>query len=119
MRAGPPPRQPAPVREIVPAHEVAGPRGPARTAQPGAVWLAKLTGSPVVPFHMEASSSWSLKSWDRTQIPKPFATVAIAIGVGGPAEQAASGDESGTTQAAATPTETPAPKTRKPKPDNP
>ena len=23
---------------------------------------------------------WTLNSWDRTQIPKPFATVAIAIG---------------------------------------
>ena len=59
---------------------VDGPRGPARKAQPGAVWLAKLTGSPVVPFHMEASSYWSLKSWDRTQIPKPFSTVALAVG---------------------------------------
>ena len=57
-----------------------GPRGPARKAQPGAVWLAKLTGNPVVPFHMEASSYWSLRSWDRTQIPKPFSTVALAVG---------------------------------------
>ena len=59
---------------------VDGPRGPARKAQPGAVWLAKLTGNPVVPFHMEASSYWSLKSWDRTQIPQPFSTVALAVG---------------------------------------
>ena len=59
---------------------VDGPRGPARKAQPGAVWLAKLTGNPVVPFHMEASKSWSLKSWDRTQIPSPFSTVAVAVG---------------------------------------
>ncbi len=59
---------------------VDGPRGPARTAQPGAVWLAKLTGNPVVPFHMEASSYWSLKSWDRTQVPKPFSTVALTVG---------------------------------------
>lgn len=59
---------------------VDGPRGPARKAQPGAVWLAKLTGSPVVPFHMEASRYWSLNSWDRTQIPKPFSTVALAVG---------------------------------------
>ncbi len=59
---------------------VDGPRGPARKAQPGAVWLAKLTGNPVVPFHTEASSYWSLKSWDRTQIPRPFATVALAVG---------------------------------------
>lgn len=59
---------------------VDGPRGPARSVQPGVVWLAKLTGNPVVPFHMEASSYWSLKSWDRTQIPRPFATVALAVG---------------------------------------
>ena len=57
-----------------------GPRGPARKVQPGVVWLAKLTGNPVVPFHMEASSYWSLGSWDRTQIPKPFSTVALAVG---------------------------------------
>ena len=57
-----------------------GPRGPARVAQPGAVWLAKITGNPVVPFHIESSRHWTLNSWDRTQIPKPFATTAIAIG---------------------------------------
>lgn len=49
-------------------------------AQPGAVWLAKATGHPVVPFHAESSASWTLGSWDRTQVPKPGATVAMAIG---------------------------------------
>ena len=29
-----------------------GPRGPARIAQAGAVWLAKATGNPVLPFHL-------------------------------------------------------------------
>ena len=57
-----------------------GPRGPARVAQPGAIWLARTTGHPVMPFHLEASSYWSLRSWDRTQIPKPFSTVALVIG---------------------------------------
>lgn len=56
-----------------------GPRGPAEVAQPGAVWLAKATGNPLLPFHAEAASSWTLRSWDRTQIPKPFTTVAMAI----------------------------------------
>ena len=59
---------------------VDGPRGPARVAQPGAVWLAKATGNPVLPFHLEADRHWTLNSWDRTQIPKPFSTVAIVIG---------------------------------------
>ena len=62
------------------AFTIDGPRGPARIAQPGAVWLAKATGNPVVPFHMEASRAWTLGSWDRTQIPRPFATIAVAIG---------------------------------------
>ena len=57
-----------------------GPRGPAEVAQPGAVWLAKATGHPVLPFHLEADRHWTLKSWDRTQIPKPGATVAISMG---------------------------------------
>jgi lysophospholipid acyltransferase (LPLAT)-like uncharacterized protein len=59
---------------------VDGPRGPAEVAQPGAVWLAKATGHPVLPFHLEADRHWTLKSWDRTQIPKPYATVAISMG---------------------------------------
>lgn len=59
---------------------VDGPRGPARVAQSGAVWLAKATGNPVLPFHLEADRHWTLNNWDRTQIPKPFATVALAVG---------------------------------------
>ena len=62
------------------AFTVDGPRGPARVAQAGAVWLAKVTGNPVVPFHMEANRYWEVSSWDRTQIPKPYATVSLAIG---------------------------------------
>jgi lysophospholipid acyltransferase (LPLAT)-like uncharacterized protein len=57
-----------------------GPTGPARVAQAGAVWLAQETGNPLVPFHVEASAAWHVRSWDRTQIPKPFSTVAIAVG---------------------------------------
>jgi lysophospholipid acyltransferase (LPLAT)-like uncharacterized protein len=57
-----------------------GPRGPARVAQPGAVWLAMATGNPLLPFHLEASSAWTARSWDRTQVPKPFSTVGLAVG---------------------------------------
>jgi lysophospholipid acyltransferase (LPLAT)-like uncharacterized protein len=57
-----------------------GPRGPAKVAQPGAVWLAGASGCPLLPFHIEASRFWSASSWDSTQIPKPFSTVAVAIG---------------------------------------
>ncbi len=57
-----------------------GPRGPARIAQPGALWLAGATGSPILPFHAEANRYWTTRSWDSTQVPKPFSTVALVIG---------------------------------------
>ena len=62
------------------AFTIDGPRGPARVAQPGAVFLAKITGNPIVPFHIEAARAWTIRSWDRTQIPKPGSLVAIAVG---------------------------------------
>lgn len=62
------------------AFTVDGPRGPARVVQPGVVFLAGATGQPVLPYHIESSRYWTVKSWDRTQIPKPFSTVALAIG---------------------------------------
>ena len=70
---------------------VDGPRGPSRVAQPGAVWLAKATGNPVLPFHLETDRYWTLKSWDRTQIPKPCSTVSIAMGA--PIDVPAEADE--------------------------
>ena len=62
------------------AFTVDGPRGPACVAQPGAAWLASATGNPIVPFHIEADSFWTVKSWDRHQVPKPGSTLAVAIG---------------------------------------
>jgi lysophospholipid acyltransferase (LPLAT)-like uncharacterized protein len=62
------------------AFTVDGPRGPARVAQAGAIWLAGATGSPILPFHIEAARHWTVRSWDRHQVPKPGSDVAIAIG---------------------------------------
>ena len=70
-----------------------GPRGPAKVAQPGAVFLAKITGNPIVPFHIESARHWTARSWDRTQVPKPFSDVAIAIGE--PFEVTADVDDAG------------------------
>lgn len=57
-----------------------GPRGPAQVAQPGAVFLAGATEHPILPFHVEAASAWTLSSWDRTQIPRAFTRLSVAIG---------------------------------------
>ena len=62
------------------AFTIDGPRGPARVAQSGAAFLAGATGHPVIPFHIEANRSWTTSSWDRAQIPKPFARLHVAIG---------------------------------------
>ena len=62
------------------AFTVDGPRGPARVAQAGAVFLAGATGHPILPFHIEADRFWTMKSWDRTQVPKPRSRVSVAIG---------------------------------------
>jgi lysophospholipid acyltransferase (LPLAT)-like uncharacterized protein len=62
------------------AFTVDGPRGPARVSQPGAIWLASATGHPIVPFHIEARSFWTVSSWDRHQVPKPGSELAITVG---------------------------------------
>jgi lysophospholipid acyltransferase (LPLAT)-like uncharacterized protein len=62
------------------AFTVDGPRGPREVAQPGAVWMASATGNPLLPFHIESSSHWTAKSWDRHQVPKPGSVVAVTMG---------------------------------------
>jgi lysophospholipid acyltransferase (LPLAT)-like uncharacterized protein len=57
-----------------------GPRGPARVAKDGAVWLAMATSVPIIPIHAEAARHWTVNSWDRTQVPKPFSRIAVTMG---------------------------------------
>jgi len=57
-----------------------GPRGPVYEASQGVVFLAQKTGAAVVPIHMEYSSSWRLKSWDRFFVPRPFAKLRAIFG---------------------------------------
>ena len=57
-----------------------GPRGPAYELGPGIIFLAQKSGAAVLPFNMEYSSCWRLKSWDRFIIPRPFSKVRVIIG---------------------------------------
>jgi lysophospholipid acyltransferase (LPLAT)-like uncharacterized protein len=50
-----------------------------------------VTGNPIVPFHIEAASFWTVNSWDSHQVPKPGSTLAVAIGK--PIDVAAQADE--------------------------
>jgi lysophospholipid acyltransferase (LPLAT)-like uncharacterized protein len=54
------------------AFTIDGPKGPRYVAKSGACLLAKKTGNPVLPFSVEAETFWTIKSWDKLQIPKPF-----------------------------------------------
>jgi lysophospholipid acyltransferase (LPLAT)-like uncharacterized protein len=55
-----------------------GPRGPSQVAKPGAAQLAELVGATEVGvFYALPDRAWTLKTWDRFLIPKPFAKVTI------------------------------------------
>lgn len=57
-----------------------GPRGPVYQVSQGIVFLAQKSGAPIVPIHMEYSSCWRMKSWDRFVVPRPFATLRAIFG---------------------------------------
>jgi len=51
------------------------PQGPRFVSKLGIIYLAKRTGLPIIPVIWSADRCWTLKSWDRTIIPKPFARI--------------------------------------------
>jgi lysophospholipid acyltransferase (LPLAT)-like uncharacterized protein len=57
-----------------------GSQGPARKAQPGCILMASRSGKPIVPFVWAADRTLIFKSWDRTVVPLPFATVVLRVG---------------------------------------
>ena len=62
------------------AFTIDGPRGPRYVAKPGSVLLAKVTGAPILCFHIAPRRAYTFrKSWDQFQIPYPFSAVAIFI----------------------------------------
>ena len=57
-----------------------GPSGPKYEFKQGAVLMARIGGTPMVPLACAADRAWYLKRWDDFMIPKPFARVVLAIG---------------------------------------
>ena len=57
-----------------------GPRGPQGVVQQGTIELSRMTGSAVMPMSNSSRPRVLLRSWDRFQIPLPFAKVVIAYG---------------------------------------
>ena len=61
------------------AFTIDGPRGPRYVAKPGPVLLARATGAPMVAFHIAAANAWTLNTWDRSVVPKPFSRVLLRV----------------------------------------
>jgi lysophospholipid acyltransferase (LPLAT)-like uncharacterized protein len=59
---------------------VDGPRGPRGRVQQGAIEIGRLTGSVVLPISNTAQPRRLFDSWDRFQLPNPFARVVVAYG---------------------------------------
>jgi lysophospholipid acyltransferase (LPLAT)-like uncharacterized protein len=57
-----------------------GPRGPRRQVQVGLIFLAALTGLPIVPCGMGFGRAWRLRSWDRFALPCPGSAVDCVVG---------------------------------------
>jgi lysophospholipid acyltransferase (LPLAT)-like uncharacterized protein len=57
-----------------------GPRGPRRQAKMGAIYMASLTGLPIIPVGIGFTNAWRLKSWDRFAIPKPWTASLVVTG---------------------------------------
>ncbi len=58
-----------------------GPKGPRREFKSGAAALAKLTGRPFLIMGMNFRSAWTLRSWDKFALPKPFSRVDVTFEV--------------------------------------
>lgn len=57
-----------------------GPRGPAGTAKPGVIALARASGAPLIPIGISAAPRKQFASWDRAILPLPFARVVCRYG---------------------------------------
>lgn len=57
-----------------------GPRGPARTAKPGATEIARLTGLPLIPCAGWPAYGHTFGSWDAFRLPYPFTTYTLTYG---------------------------------------
>jgi hypothetical protein len=57
-----------------------GSQGPALIVQAGSIFLASKSGSPILPMTWSASRYWTVSSWDRMIIPKPFSRINLFYG---------------------------------------
>lgn len=66
-------------REII-LYTPDGPKGPAFKVKPGIIVAAKETQANIIPFSWSSTQFWSLKTWDKLMLPKPFSTIKVSFG---------------------------------------
>ena len=44
----------------------------------GPIKLAQMTGAPIGAFHLEPEHAWTMHSWDRFLVPKPFTRIGVS-----------------------------------------
>jgi lysophospholipid acyltransferase (LPLAT)-like uncharacterized protein len=57
-----------------------GPIGPYHVAKPGLIYMAQVSGLPIIPLHFTASRFKRLRSWDRHIVPYPFSRALFVYG---------------------------------------
>jgi len=62
------------------AFTIDGPRGPRFVTKPGPVLLARSSGVPMAVFHIAIDRAWTLNTWDRLLVPKPFSRALMRVG---------------------------------------
>jgi lysophospholipid acyltransferase (LPLAT)-like uncharacterized protein len=55
-----------------------GPRGPVYQTKMGPIKLAQMTGRPIGSFYLLPERTWTLPSWDRFLVPKPFTRICVS-----------------------------------------
>ncbi len=55
-----------------------GPRGPIYQTKMGPIKLAQMTGAPIGAFYLLPEHAWTVSSWDRFLIPKPFTRICVS-----------------------------------------
>jgi hypothetical protein len=54
-----------------------GPRGPCYRLKPGALVVARRTGTPILIIGAQFTAAWRLRSWDRFYVPRPFSRIRV------------------------------------------
>lgn len=62
------------------AFTIDGPRGPRFITKPGPVLLARSSKVPMAVFHIAIDRKWTLNTWDRLLVPKPFSRALMRVG---------------------------------------